>query len=227
VTEPARISAASEIVLAADDIVTAGKREFSEWDLTVAAWRRDTNRFGCRGYESQYPDHKRVMMEIMGQSKRDNPVRRGFLQRIRPNYYTLTALGRAEAERMRTAERQPSTQRSAAALYDAVSPFALHRAFRAWLEDRNEPGTWLGAAAFWGIQKNEPAHLFDQMRLAREAVIRAIKWCEDSKRESLTRGPSGGGELALGTLRLLLEFNTTLELRFARQITAIRDKEPS
>ena len=71
--------AAEEILLGADDLDRAGMREFSEWDLTVATWKRNPNRFGCRGYEDRYPDHKRVMMEIMGTTKKDNPLRRGWL----------------------------------------------------------------------------------------------------------------------------------------------------
>ncbi len=41
-----KTTAANEILLAANDLASAGKNEFSEWDLTVAAWKRDSNRFG-------------------------------------------------------------------------------------------------------------------------------------------------------------------------------------
>ena len=94
------LSAAKVILLAAADLAADGSGEFSEWDLTVASWRRDQNRFGCRGYEDEYPDHKRVMMEIMGKKKKDNPIRQGWVERVRPNFYRMTALGLAEAERL-------------------------------------------------------------------------------------------------------------------------------
>ena len=87
------LTAAQEILLAAAELAREGKSAFSEWDLTVATWGRNKNRFGCRGYEDDYPDHKRVMMEIMGKSKKDNPIRRGWIERSRPNFYSLTALG--------------------------------------------------------------------------------------------------------------------------------------
>ena len=55
---------------------------------------------GCRGYEELYPDHKRVMMEIMGTTKKENPIRKGWLQKVRPNTYRLTDLGKTEVDRL-------------------------------------------------------------------------------------------------------------------------------
>jgi hypothetical protein len=93
-------TAAQIVLLAAYDLTIAGKEVFSEWDLTVATWKRDRNKFGCRGYEDIYPDHKRVMMEIMSQAKSENPVRQGWLEKVRSNYYRLTSLGYSKAEKM-------------------------------------------------------------------------------------------------------------------------------
>src|SRR3954453_22951728 len=94
-----RLTAAQVILLAAEDLMSAGAREFTEWDLTVAAWARDRTRFGLRGYDQKHPDHKRVMMEIMGQ-KPQNPLALGFMEKIRPNVYRLTPLGRAVSTRL-------------------------------------------------------------------------------------------------------------------------------
>ena len=96
-----RYTAVQMILLAADDVMAQGVSEFSEWDLTVAAWNRDRNRFGLRGYAQTHPDHKRVMMEIMGK-KPQNPVTLGLMEKVRPNTYRLTALGQAEAARLRS-----------------------------------------------------------------------------------------------------------------------------
>ena len=85
-----RLTAAQVILMAADDLMTGGSREFTEWELTVASWNRDKARFGLRGYDQTYPDHKRVMMEIMGK-KPQNPVTLGLMEKIRPNVYRLTA----------------------------------------------------------------------------------------------------------------------------------------
>jgi hypothetical protein len=99
---PRRLTAAQIILLAGDDLTNAGVSEFSEWELTVASWRRDQGRFGLRGYQEHYPDHKRVMMEIMGQ-KPHNPIHLKLMEKLRPNYYRLTSLGREEANRLRNA----------------------------------------------------------------------------------------------------------------------------
>ena len=144
-----RRTAAQEIILAAVDLAEAGKREFTEWELTVSTWRRDQNRFGLRGFESSHPDHKRVMMEIMGQTKKDNPIRRHFIEKTKPNYYRLTDLGAAEATAIRdTVSTEAASARSPGPVYVAIEPLVNSPPFKAWLKDENEPRSWLGAAAF-------------------------------------------------------------------------------
>src|SRR5215471_18541059 len=101
VTTPTKLTASETVLLAAADLTAAGNHEFSEWDLTVAAWARDRARFGLRGYAQSYPDHKRVMMEIMGQ-KASSPVQQKNLEKVRPNYYRLTAQGKAVVARLRS-----------------------------------------------------------------------------------------------------------------------------
>src|SRR5437762_8680322 len=96
-----RLTAAQVILMAADDLMTGGSREFTEWELTVASWGRDKARFGLRGYDQAHPDHKRVMMEIMGK-KPQNPMALGLMEKVRPNIYRLTPLGQAEAARLRS-----------------------------------------------------------------------------------------------------------------------------
>ncbi len=75
-----KLTAVQIILMAADDLVVAGSDEYSEFDLTVAAWNRDRQRFGLRGYSNIYPDHKRVMMEIMG-NKASNPILLRFMEK--------------------------------------------------------------------------------------------------------------------------------------------------
>src|SRR5262245_20022630 len=106
VTTPQKLTASETVLLAAADLTAAGKLEFSEWDLTVAAWALDRLRFGLRGYAQSYPDHKRVMMEIMGQ-KASNPVQQKFMEKIRPNIYRLTPLGKAVAAQIRAGDSLP------------------------------------------------------------------------------------------------------------------------
>ena len=98
-----RLTAVQIILLAADDLTAAGSDEFSEFELTVAAWNRDRQRFGLRGYANIHPDHKRVMMEIMG-NKASNPILLRFMEKTRPNFYRLTPLGRVQASQLRNVE---------------------------------------------------------------------------------------------------------------------------
>jgi hypothetical protein len=213
--------------MAAADLANAGQKDFTEWELTVAAWRRDNNRFGLRGFESKHPDHKRVMMEIMGQSKKDNPVRRRFLEKTKPNYYRLTDLGAAEvAAIQQRPESDATSTRSPGPIYVAIEPFVESPPFRAWLKDKDEPRSWLGAAAFLGLSRNTANELNDRMRAVETAVRRAREWCAQAGRADITRGVHGGSRpIPLSEVEHLQQFLDVLRVRFSRQIEAIRQKE--
>lgn len=222
-----RRTAAQEILLAASDLANGGKKEFTEWELSVAAWQRDNNRFGLRGFESDHPDHKRVMAEIMGQTKKDNPVRRRFVERTKTNYYRLTDLGAAEvAAIQRGPESEVSSSRSPGPTYVAIEPFVESPPFRAWLKDKDEPRSWLGAAAFLGLSRNTANELNDRMRAVETAARRAAEWCVQAGRSDVTRGVHGGSRpIPLAEIEQLQAFLDVLRSRFARQIEAIRRKE--
>ena len=219
-------TAAQEVLLAALTLNQEGRREFSEWDLTVAVWRRDRNRFGCRGYEDLYPDHKRVMMEIMGKTKRDNPVVRGWFEKVRANYYRMTSLGVAEAERLiHLSDGVTATPRSAEPLYDSVTRYLGHAVFQAHLKNADEPRTWLGAASFLGLARYTPEALDKQLRMVKEAAERSLEWMKQSGQETLTRGPVGGGvQITRADLEKLRAFVAVLEQRFEVQFKSIRAK---
>lgn len=219
-----KITAAQEILLAASDLASTGKSEFSEWDLTVAAWRRSKNRFGCRGYEDLYPDHKRVMMEIMSKAKQDNPIRQGLLEKVRPNYYRITSLGLAESQRvLKDSDGSHVATRSAQPVYDAIAPYVFHPAFRKFLEDASEPRTWLEAEAFLNLTKSDAGHLMDCLTKVKNAIQQASSWVVENKQEFLRSGVSGGKK-AIKRLEIqkLPEFLNTLETRFKIQMDAIR-----
>ncbi|MDZ4817779.1 MAG: hypothetical protein SGJ20_02270 [Planctomycetota bacterium] len=222
-----RRTAAQEILLAAADLANTGKRDFTEWELTVAAWRRDNNRFGLRGFESAHPDHKRVMMEIMGQTKKDNPVRRCFIVKTKPNYYRLTDLGAAEVTALlHRPAVGATTSKSPGLIYVAVEPFVESPPFRAWLKDNDEPRTWLGAAAFLGLSRNTANELNDRIRAIETAAKHASEWCVQAGRNDITRGVHGGSRpIPLAEIEQLQAFLDVLRGRFARQIEAIRQKE--
>lgn len=222
-----RRTAAQEILLAAADLANAGKRDFTEWELTVAAWRRDNNRFGLRGFELAHPDHKRVMMEIMGQTKKDNPVRRRFIEKTKPNYYRLTDLGAAEVTAIeRGSVTEGTSSSSPGPIYVAIEPFVESPPFRAWLRNNDEPRSWLGAAAFLGLSRNTANELNDRIRAIETAVRRAKEWCAKAGRRDIIRGVHGGSRpVPLAEIELLQTFLDVLRSRFSRQIEAIRQKE--
>jgi hypothetical protein len=143
-----RLTAAQVIILAAEDITSAGATEFTEWDLTVAAWGRDRTRFGLRGYDQKHPDHKRVMMEIMGQ-KPQNPLALGFMEKIRPNIYRLTPLGRAVATRLRSSDPSQSNDEQAD-FYRLAADLTSHPALVQWRSDPDQPHFWLRVATCGG-----------------------------------------------------------------------------
>ncbi|MEQ8850964.1 MAG: hypothetical protein RIB32_04195 [Phycisphaerales bacterium] len=221
------LTAAQIILLAASDLAREGKDEFTEWELTIAAWKRDENRFGLRGFEDQHPDHKRVMMEIMGQTKRDNPIRRKFMAKTKPNHYRLTELGHAEASVIDRLEGSDvKAARSPQAIYNAIKPYVNSKAFQSWLADPDEPKSWLGASSFLGLRKNTTNELNDRIRAVNHAVLQAEAWCDENDKTEIRSGASGGERaIALAEIQKIPAFVEAMEQRFERQMGAIRQRE--
>ena len=218
------VTAAQAILLGASDLAEAGFSEFSEWDLTVATWKRNPNRFGCRGYEAMYPDHKRVMMEIMGTTKKENPIRRGWLEKTRPNTYRLTNIGITEADRLkRDVSSDRKSVRSPQAIYDAVAPLYRNSAFRKHSRDADEPRMWLGAASFFQLTSGDPQHLEDRLRSTAATITNALDWMEENRADQIQRGVSGGSEaISKDSVLKLREFYEMLLKRFSDQIEAVK-----
>lgn len=210
-----RLTAVQMILLAADDLTTGGAEEFSEFDLTVAAWNRDRQRFGLRGYTNIYPDHKRVMMEIMG-NKASNPILLRFMEKTRPNFYRLTPLGRVEAGRLRGVESgQPQAGNSMRDLYDAVAVYATHPTFSRWRDEPSEPERWKEAAAFLGAKADRPGEGTEKYATAYAATRAAIDWCLAQKMDSLPQGTHRGApSIHMRDLADLQAFLQALKYRF-------------
>lgn len=217
-----KLTASQVILLAAADLADAGSQEFSEWELTVAAWTRDRFRFGLRGFAQNYPDHKRVMMEIMGQ-KPHSPVQQKFIEKIRPNYYRLTPLGKSAANRLldgeplkpepvnRTKIEKPAVVKDQ---YDIITAFISRAEFRRWQDNPAEPRDWTGAARFLALSETELEPV-DRLAEIRDAVKAAIDWCNDQEAVYLTRrSGSGGNPIHVRDLAELLDFLQALAYRF-------------
>lgn len=212
-----KLTAAQVILMAADELMAAGAAEFSEWDLTVASWSRDRFRFGLRGYAQTYPDHKRVMMEIMG-AKASNPVSQKYMEKVRPNYYKLTPLGRTVAARLRGEGPKPSGVKPVTVkdLYDTAAAYVSRPEFRRWQDNPEEPREWAAAAAFLGLAGKgvvaEPARRVDEIY---NAIRAAIDWCNAQEVAFLTRGAGGGGlPIHVRDLVDLIDFLQALKYRF-------------
>jgi hypothetical protein len=225
VTTKQKYTASEIVLLAANDLTQAGNQEFSEWDLTVAAWSLDRFRFGLRGYAQSYPDHKRVMMEIMGQ-KPSSPVQQKFLEKLRPNFYRLTPLGRAAAARLRggvTANGEdpkptakPVTVKE---LYETSAAYVSRSEFIRWKDNPEEPKTWDGAAAFLGLLKGDKVDPVERLDEVRNAVKDAMDWCKVQEAAYLTRGSGQGGTpIHIRDLAEMLDFLQALVYRFPEHL---------
>ena len=210
-----RLTAVQMILLAADDLTTAGTMEFSEWDLTVAAWNRDRNRFGLRGYANVYPDHKRVMMEIMG-NKASNPILLHYMEKTRPNHYRLTPLGRVQASHLRGVESgQPPKGNSMKDLYDNVAVFATHPTFQRWRDEPAEPEKWKDAAGFLGVKTDRQGEPSEKYANAHTVTRAAMDWCKAQSMDALPQSTlRGSPSIHMRDLSDLQSFLQALKYRF-------------
>ena len=209
-----RHTAAQVILLAADDLMAQGASEFTEWDLTIASWNRDRARFGLRGHAQLHPDHKRVMMEIMGR-KPHNPIFLGLMEKVRKNTYRLTALGRAEAARLRGGGEKGSRNKvSSLEHYDQVAALLGLKAFKHWKDDPDEPKRWADVVEFLGSDssRDDAPERFHRMQ---DAVKAAIQSCNDRDNAYLTKNPiKRYAPIHVQELRELNDFLEALMRRF-------------
>jgi hypothetical protein len=225
--EQRKSTAAQVILLAADDLAAAGTKEFTEWELTVAAWQRDPARFGLRGYEQKYPDHKRVMSEIMG-SKPSNPVQLRHLEKVRPSTYRLTALGRSEAARLRSGASEKTSREKDP--HTTLSAYIGHRAFARWRNDPEQPRLWSDVADFLAAGPGAPDDVAAQLDFVRRAIRAGLDYCQAKDLVKLEpRSRSGGAPIHVRDIAELSDFLLALQYRFPDEMegrtgSAIRRK---
>lgn len=209
------LTAAQVILLAGDDLAKAGSLEFTEWDLTLAAWDRDRKRFGMRGYELTHPDHKRVSGEIMG-DKPSNPVQLGFMEKIRPNTYRMTPLGRAAAIRLRNGEPLPSREKDP---YKMLLPYVTSTAFASWKKDPEQPKTWAIVAGFLSEHPDTFDDVASQLTHLQKAIEAGTIYCRDNAVFRLDF-PRNGTPIFLTDIADLNDFLHMLRYRFPNQMGA-------
>ena len=235
-----KFTAAQLILMAGEDLVDAGVSEFSEWQLTVAAWRRDPLRFGLRGFQKEHPDHKRVMMEIMG-AKPHNPIQMKYMEKIRPNYYRLTAAGRQEALRLlsdplraaRSAAPAPTyptpankapplpDNRAVAkeTLYDGLAEYVFQRSFVHWKDDPDQPAQWSEALGFLSAGRGKPADCVERWQDIDLLRRQAMDFCDRSELDFLPpTGKHGARRLSMLDLGRLGDYLVSIRQRFAEHL---------
>jgi len=212
------LTASDEVLLAAANLAKGDpETEFTEWELTMAAWKLNNNRWGLRGFEQEHPDHKRVMMEVMGHG---GLVSEHLLIRSRTNCYKVSSAGLARA--LLIAAPRDTRQRNLHT-YDTVKEFAFHKVFETHLRNPDEPRTWLGAASFLNLQRNDPKLLESQISRIREAIAMAREFMDETDRGELRRGDADRS-ITRERLGKLEQFLDVLEERFHAQFDAIRAK---
>lgn len=215
-----RLTASQVILLAGDDLMAQGASEFTEWDLTMASWIRDRDRFGLRGYSQDHPDHKRVAMEIMGK-KPHNPVILGQMVKVRPNTYRLTPAGRLAAQSLRNPkakpppEPKPENRPKGPSMYDGLAGYVAHLAFVAWQEDPDLPRQWETVADFLGCDSSDHKDARQRVKVLRARVRAAMDFCN---RESVDYLGSKAAKrippIHFNTLAALLDFLSAMTYRF-------------
>jgi len=215
------LTAAEEVLLATVKLTNSTKREFTEWELTVETWRSNKNRWGLRGYESKYPDHKRVMNEVMATGTQ-KVVGKGWIERVRPNYYKITSLGLAKADSLSNIE--VGSKIRSLHEYESISPYVNSKVFESYLKDDSEPKTWLGAASFLGLKGFDPDDLERRIKNVRDSIRSTLKWLDKNKETVLKRSDSSK-PIPLNKIKKLEKFIVILEERFKAQFDAIRKKK--
>jgi len=211
-----RLTAAQVILLAGDDLMANGAREFTEWELTVSSWTRDRTRFGLRGFDQKYPDHKRVMMEIMGH-KPQNPITLGFMEKMRPNVYRLTPLGRAEAARLRSggSARAPLAASLQSDLYGTTATLLNHPVFNSWKNDPDQPRRWADAVTFLSLGGDPQSDPVTNLTTLRQAACAARDWCMKHDVVYLTPQVRSASEpIHTSEISAIVDFLKAIEYRF-------------
>jgi len=214
------LTSAEEVLLAAAKISNYSQNEFTEWELTVATWKLNKNKWGLRGFENIYPDHKRVMNEIMAKGTQKT-TGKGWIERTRPNYYRLTSSGAAKA--MAISSTPIEQKQISFHQFNALEPYIYHNVFQKYLSNPDEPKTWLGAAAFLGVTGGNPEILDRTMGSIQSSINESLDWMHKNNENALRRS-DGSKLITIDDINKLQDFLNMLESRFKPQFDAIRAK---
>ena len=201
---------ASEVILLAG--ATFKDREFTKWQVAVVAWKIDPETFGMRGFETEYPDTNRTMLELVS-TRQAGPIYLGYFKPVGPSTYRMTPGGLAAAAALSAAN---GPDNSGSLLYGTMRGLLDHYAFVRWCSDPSEPREIAAGHAFVGSQG---------LGQLRSLVGQAREWCLSRGVEMLAyyrlpyhRGsvphPKDPPPITFADLANLDDFLTALEYRF-------------
>jgi hypothetical protein len=148
------------------------------------------------------------------------------MEKVRPNFYRITPLGLAEASSLEQLPSAAPSPRANQAIYDAVERYVFHPVFRRYLDEPEEPRTWLGLQSFLGLSRNSYIDLEDALRRVREAAKKVLAAMEEAKADVMRSGAVGGRKSIMKVeIEKLLGFADALEERFEMEIDALRKQD--
>src|SRR5262249_35415975 len=149
-----------------------------------------------------------------------NPLTQGLMEKVRPNFYRLTPLGRAMAVRLRSGGGQSPESSATSDLYRLIASLLHHPALTRWQQDPDQPRRWVDAQAFWGLGGTAPRDLSGGLWSLRRAVRPAIDWCMMHDVVYLTAPTRAAGEpIHMRLLTETIDFLQVLEYRFPEQLS--------
>lgn len=167
---------------------------FLEWEVTVKAWKRDRNRYGLRGYENDYPDHKKVANNYM--DKKSGAIGKGFMEKVAKNTYRITPLGQRRAAYLKSLDGNthglPDAIRQVNKAFDTRTYDRLQRALgtpavRHYTDNREIHPLWNFSASLLGVSGSDAR--------ASEGNIRGIVSDVETALEALNHNEEWGGML--------------------------------
>jgi hypothetical protein len=191
-------------------------KSFTAEALAVQAWKMDTNAFGLRGFESQYPDSNKLFKSI---DSKGGLVAKALIAKVGDRTFRLTAAGVAQASSLQPANedfRKPDR-----GLADEVNKMISHPTFREWLSDSAKPAKFYGAGHFWGIAPGTPSRVIrDRVKHIEVTLSTAIKYL-DSNGTDVLCGDRDQVIAERGDLERCLEFHEMLKKRFSRELNLL------
>jgi len=200
---------------------------FDEWSLTVKAWKMYPEHYGLRGYEQEYPDHKKVLNIYQ---KDGGPKAKGYIKKVRTNYYMKLPGASLRFEELSSKEISEST--TALMANDAIRRLVKvkkSRAYTSYLKDGMIPNDWNAATSFLEVSMptdqrgglgNNSKKFGDgdrnqnlgSVKILKETIVLGIELCNSHDLEEIAETASGKNSISKNELIIMSEvFNNLIE----------------